>query len=208
MGPRRGGGSTARVCSNHDRDRVCAGAVKVEPALCVRTPLQCIRPDLTPNRRLYDLRLILIRLLLYYRSRKQMGVRNKVFAKQYGKHSQFGSSWTYNRRVMTFRNRASRGEGLTRAPSAAAEQWPPATSRKGHARAGRAHMRSNNGSENFTGAGRAICELPKIFVRICPHIVRGCGWESLMKSVTLGNVTMSHRTREARRMPCVSPTQL
>ncbi|GBP90932.1 hypothetical protein EVAR_29390_1 [Eumeta japonica] len=23
-----------------------------------------------------------------------------------------------------------------------------------------------------------------------------CGWESLMKSVTLGNVTMSHRTRE------------
>ncbi|GBP43306.1 hypothetical protein EVAR_31190_1 [Eumeta japonica] len=25
---------------------------------------------------------------------------------------------------------------------------------------------------------------------------RGCGWESLMKSVTLGNVTMSHRTRE------------
>ncbi|GBP95062.1 hypothetical protein EVAR_66606_1 [Eumeta japonica] len=24
---------------------------------------------------------------------------------------------------------------------------------------------------------------------------RGCGWESLMKSVTLGNVTMSHRTR-------------
>ncbi|GBP93486.1 hypothetical protein EVAR_32913_1 [Eumeta japonica] len=31
----------------------------------------------------------------------------------------------------------------------------------------------------------------------------GCGWESLMKNVTLGNVTMSHRTREAR-MPCVS----
>ncbi|GBP76697.1 hypothetical protein EVAR_55781_1 [Eumeta japonica] len=26
-----------------------------------------------------------------------------------------------------------------------------------------------------------------------------------LKSVTLGNVTMSHRTREARRMPCVSP---
>ncbi|GBP31465.1 hypothetical protein EVAR_17955_1 [Eumeta japonica] len=25
---------------------------------------------------------------------------------------------------------------------------------------------------------------------------RGCGWESLMKNVTLGNVTMSHRTRE------------
>ncbi|GBP91038.1 hypothetical protein EVAR_42577_1 [Eumeta japonica] len=31
----------------------------------------------------------------------------------------------------------------------------------------------------------------------------GCGWESLMKSVTLGNVTMSHRTREARRI-CAS----
>ncbi|GBP12407.1 hypothetical protein EVAR_75825_1 [Eumeta japonica] len=25
---------------------------------------------------------------------------------------------------------------------------------------------------------------------------RSCGWESLMKNVTLGNVTMSHRTRE------------
>ncbi|GBP53350.1 Zwei Ig domain protein zig-8 [Eumeta japonica] len=33
---------------------------------------------------------------------------------------------------------------------------------------------------------------------------RGCGWESLMKNVTLGNVTMSHRTREARRMPSLS----
>ncbi|GBP56821.1 hypothetical protein EVAR_41457_1 [Eumeta japonica] len=32
----------------------------------------------------------------------------------------------------------------------------------------------------------------------------GCGWESLMKNVTLGNVTMSHRTREASRMPCLS----
>ncbi|GBP32103.1 hypothetical protein EVAR_80869_1 [Eumeta japonica] len=31
---------------------------------------------------------------------------------------------------------------------------------------------------------------------------------SHFESVTLGNVTMSHRTREARRMPCVSPTQL
>ncbi|GBP05520.1 hypothetical protein EVAR_3023_1 [Eumeta japonica] len=29
----------------------------------------------------------------------------------------------------------------------------------------------------------------------CEAIVR-CGWESLMKSVTLGNVTMSHRTRD------------
>ncbi|GBP23183.1 hypothetical protein EVAR_82347_1 [Eumeta japonica] len=35
------------------------------------------------------------------------------------------------------------------------------------------------------------------------NVCRRCGWESL-KSVTLGNVTMSHRTREARRMPCVS----
>ncbi|GBP05521.1 hypothetical protein EVAR_3024_1 [Eumeta japonica] len=26
--------------------------------------------------------------------------------------------------------------------------------------------------------------------------IPGCGWESLMKNVTLGNVTMSHRTRE------------
>ncbi|GBP89686.1 hypothetical protein EVAR_20381_1 [Eumeta japonica] len=54
---------------------------------------------------------------------------------------------------------------------------------------------------------------------LCPHlvvgfdrppiaIVWGCGWESLMKSVTLGNVTMSHRTREARRMLRLSPTQL
>ncbi|GBP41570.1 hypothetical protein EVAR_34002_1 [Eumeta japonica] len=30
----------------------------------------------------------------------------------------------------------------------------------------------------------------------------GCGWESLMKSVTLGNVTMSHRTRE--RLQCLA----
>ncbi|GBP74253.1 hypothetical protein EVAR_51652_1 [Eumeta japonica] len=38
----------------------------------------------------------------------------------------------------------------------------------------------------------------------------GCGWESLMKNVTLGNVTMSHRTRE-RGPPNalrLSPTQL
>ncbi|GBP47985.1 hypothetical protein EVAR_40409_1 [Eumeta japonica] len=33
----------------------------------------------------------------------------------------------------------------------------------------------------------------------CVTDLLGCGWESLMKSVTLGNVTMSHRTREARR---------
>ncbi|GBP01889.1 Lipase member H [Eumeta japonica] len=32
----------------------------------------------------------------------------------------------------------------------------------------------------------------------------GCGWESLMKNVTLGNVTMSHRTRERPARPCVS----
>ncbi|GBP89390.1 hypothetical protein EVAR_100161_1 [Eumeta japonica] len=34
--------------------------------------------------------------------------------------------------------------------------------------------------------------------------VQRCGWESLMKSVTLGNVTMSHRTRgppNALRLP-------
>ncbi|GBP39496.1 hypothetical protein EVAR_32428_1 [Eumeta japonica] len=31
---------------------------------------------------------------------------------------------------------------------------------------------------------------------IRPSLSIGCGWESLMKSVTLGNVTMSHRTRE------------
>ncbi|GBP74618.1 hypothetical protein EVAR_98485_1 [Eumeta japonica] len=30
----------------------------------------------------------------------------------------------------------------------------------------------------------------------CPPSKSGCGWESLMKNVTLGNVTMSHRTRE------------
>ncbi|GBP40020.1 hypothetical protein EVAR_19147_1 [Eumeta japonica] len=35
----------------------------------------------------------------------------------------------------------------------------------------------------------------------------GCGWESLMKSVTLGNVTMSHRTRE-RPPNAVSHSQL
>ncbi|GBP84443.1 hypothetical protein EVAR_62740_1 [Eumeta japonica] len=28
------------------------------------------------------------------------------------------------------------------------------------------------------------------------HGASGCAWESLMKNVTLGNVTMSHRTRE------------
>ncbi|GBP56545.1 hypothetical protein EVAR_53619_1 [Eumeta japonica] len=45
-------------------------------------------------------------------------------------------------------------------------------------------------------------------IRTCPQAYEGCGWESLMKSVTLGNVTMSHRTREGRRMPRLSPTQL
>ncbi|GBP81296.1 hypothetical protein EVAR_59688_1 [Eumeta japonica] len=30
----------------------------------------------------------------------------------------------------------------------------------------------------------------------CGAVMESCGWESLMKSVTLGNVTMSHRTRE------------
>ncbi|GBP61062.1 hypothetical protein EVAR_48561_1 [Eumeta japonica] len=28
------------------------------------------------------------------------------------------------------------------------------------------------------------------------NLSESCGWESLMKNVTLGNVTMSHRTRE------------
>ncbi|GBP17120.1 hypothetical protein EVAR_17247_1 [Eumeta japonica] len=42
-------------------------------------------------------------------------------------------------------------------------------------------------------------------VAFSKHFARCCGWESLMKSVTLGNVTMSHRTREARRMPCSLP---
>ncbi|GBP75528.1 hypothetical protein EVAR_53569_1 [Eumeta japonica] len=39
------------------------------------------------------------------------------------------------------------------------------------------------------------CETPE---PVPAALVRspGCGWESLMKSVTLGNVTMSHRTRE------------
>ncbi|GBP56971.1 hypothetical protein EVAR_79107_1 [Eumeta japonica] len=32
-----------------------------------------------------------------------------------------------------------------------------------------------------------------------------CGWESLMKSVTLGNVTMSHRTRERPAECLASP---
>ncbi|GBP30532.1 hypothetical protein EVAR_94712_1 [Eumeta japonica] len=36
----------------------------------------------------------------------------------------------------------------------------------------------------------------------------GCGWESLMKSVTLGNVTMSHRTRGPPNALRLSPTQL
>ncbi|GBP21575.1 hypothetical protein EVAR_9760_1 [Eumeta japonica] len=35
----------------------------------------------------------------------------------------------------------------------------------------------------------------------------GCGWESLMKSVTLGNVTMSHRTRE-RPAECLASLPL
>ncbi|GBP73386.1 hypothetical protein EVAR_60620_1 [Eumeta japonica] len=35
-------------------------------------------------------------------------------------------------------------------------------------------------------------ERPLLYSSAC----LGCGWESLMKSVTLGNVTMSHRTRE------------
>ncbi|GBP72393.1 hypothetical protein EVAR_88349_1 [Eumeta japonica] len=46
--------------------------------------------------------------------------------------------------------------------------------------------------------------LNSLSVRIDGRLRLGVTYES----VTLGNVTMSHRTREARRMPCVSPTQL
>ncbi|GBP34596.1 hypothetical protein EVAR_85316_1 [Eumeta japonica] len=55
---------------------------------------------------------------------------------------------------------------------------------------------SNSGSCYFTSV---FCE------SVVPHrpsycvALKGCGWESLMKNVTLGNVTMSHRTREARQ---------
>ncbi|GBP30345.1 hypothetical protein EVAR_18144_1 [Eumeta japonica] len=63
------------------------------------------------------------------------------------------------------------------------------------------------------GAAGARAQLRAVSFRHCgrtenspAEIAYGCGWESLMKGVTLGNVTMSHRTREARRMP--SPTQL
>ncbi|GBP67677.1 Enhancer of mRNA-decapping protein 3 [Eumeta japonica] len=42
-----------------------------------------------------------------------------------------------------------------------------------------------------------------------PGGVTSCGWESLMKSVTLGNVTMSHRTREAAECLALShPTMI
>ncbi|GBP26770.1 hypothetical protein EVAR_95282_1 [Eumeta japonica] len=37
--------------------------------------------------------------------------------------------------------------------------------------------------------------------------IKGCGWESLMKNVTLGNVTMSHRTRE-RPAECLASLPL
>ncbi|GBP52412.1 hypothetical protein EVAR_4695_1 [Eumeta japonica] len=56
----------------------------------------------------------------------------------------------------------------------------------------------------FQEAGNALI----IHVDLRVYMDGGCGWESLMKSVTLGNVTMSHRTREARRMLRLSPTQL
>ncbi|GBP07333.1 hypothetical protein EVAR_4727_1 [Eumeta japonica] len=39
------------------------------------------------------------------------------------------------------------------------------------------------------------------------YAAKGCGWESLMKSVTLGNVTMSHRTRE-RPAECLASLPL
>ncbi|GBP03840.1 hypothetical protein EVAR_45460_1 [Eumeta japonica] len=58
--------------------------------------------------------------------------------------------------------------------------------------------RSAEMSHVNAGAARA-----RYTVTIQLHIINpvkrfsgSCGWESLMKSVTLGNVTMSHRTRE------------
>ncbi|GBP39947.1 hypothetical protein EVAR_39175_1 [Eumeta japonica] len=43
--------------------------------------------------------------------------------------------------------------------------------------------------------GARACDARADFVAVWRRWL-GCGWESLMKSVTLGNVTMSHRTRE------------
>ncbi|GBP51004.1 hypothetical protein EVAR_37161_1 [Eumeta japonica] len=49
----------------------------------------------------------------------------------------------------------------------------------------------------FGHLGRMIeSRLTKQIYRANGCLWKGCGWESLMKNVTLGNVTMSHRTRE------------
>ncbi|GBP29683.1 hypothetical protein EVAR_13606_1 [Eumeta japonica] len=60
-------------------------------------------------------------------------------------------------------------------------------------------------AKNISRSGaHAACAVLAVDVRRVPQYTcktfdnstRGCGWESLMKNVTLGNVTMSHRTRE------------
>ncbi|GBP27325.1 hypothetical protein EVAR_18798_1 [Eumeta japonica] len=59
---------------------------------------------------------------------------------------------------------------------------------------------NENGWRRAAGGGRradsGISQAEFMTIKILEFC---CGWESLMKSVTLGNVTMSHRTREARR---------
>ncbi|GBP96530.1 hypothetical protein EVAR_92186_1 [Eumeta japonica] len=64
-------------------------------------------------------------------------------------------------------------------------------------------VRTHNAARAVKAAGSAFA-LRARCASWCITKQDGCGWESLMKNVTLGNVTMSHRTREARRMPCVS----
>ncbi|GBP43903.1 hypothetical protein EVAR_41759_1 [Eumeta japonica] len=59
-------------------------------------------------------------------------------------------------------------------------------------------------NEKEYGYLQGMCEtLKTVLKRSAPDSRRGCGWESLMKSVTLGNVTMSHRTKRPI-MICVS----
>ncbi|GBP07430.1 hypothetical protein EVAR_4797_1 [Eumeta japonica] len=50
----------------------------------------------------------------------------------------------------------------------------------------------------------ALCNPPKVGLSAVILQRPRCGWESLMKNVTPGNVTMSHRTREARQCPALS----
>ncbi|GBP79273.1 hypothetical protein EVAR_98775_1 [Eumeta japonica] len=57
--------------------------------------------------------------------------------------------------------------------------------------------------------GRDVAGPPRALARAgagapSPTTARWLRLGVTLKSVTLGNVTMSHRTREARRMPCVS----